>query len=86
VKIVKSVPVPKKEPFIFDWWAIAERLRANAGEWGVISDVSRSMPHQIKIGNVAALRPPTDWEVTARKDPALAVGRTDVYLRYIGDK
>lgn len=68
------------------WDEVAERLRANPGQWGVIHDVSRSVGTQIKKGRVAALRPPEDWETMTRRDPALSQARGTLYVRYIGGR
>jgi hypothetical protein len=87
VEIVKAPPPAGKggNPRI-DWGEVADRLRANPGQWGVIHDVSRAMGTAIKNGRVAALRPPHEWETMTRRDPALSKTRGTLYVRYIGGR
>lgn len=85
MKLIKQLPPKGKggNPRV-DWEAVAERCRAEPGEWGVLHDVSRSMATAIRQGRVAALRPGEHWEAETRKDPKLPAARGTLYLRYIG--
>ena len=67
-----------------DWRAVAEKLKEVPGEWAKIDNVARSTPSEIRRGAVAALRPPSDYEVEQRRDPNLPPTRTTLYIRYIG--
>lgn len=67
-----------------NWRDVAERLQEMPGQWAKIDDVARSTPSAIRRGAVAALRPPSDYEVEQRRDPDLPVSRTTLYIRYIG--
>jgi hypothetical protein len=87
MELVKELPPEGKggNPRV-DWDAVAARLKARPGEWGVLHDVSRSMATQIMRGRVAALRPGKDWEASTRRDPNLPATRATLYLRYVGAK
>lgn len=71
----------------FNWPAVAERLIANPGEWGMLTGVARATAVQIRAGKYADFRPPSDWEVTTRRTSEYPEGkRVALYLRYVGPK
>lgn len=82
--MVDDLP-PPGSPRKFDWTAIAERLRANPGEWGLLSNVAKATAVQIRAGKYADFRPPEDWEATTRRIPDEPTrNRVTMYLRYVG--
>jgi hypothetical protein len=67
-----------------NWHTVASTVKEIPGEWVRIKNVARSTPAAIRRGAVAALRPPSDYEVEQRRDPDLPLTRTTLYIRYVG--
>jgi hypothetical protein len=85
VQVVKSPPpVDYGVKGDVDWRVVAEKVKEVSPEWVMVRDVARSTPSAIRRGSVAAFRPPEKFEVEQRRDPALDVSRTTVYIRYTG--
>lgn len=78
-----SYPVTRRSAGM--WSAVADELRANYGEWGVIYDGNKghknSLATHIMHGSIKAFGPTGDFEATTRSEGR----RLIVYARYLGD-
>lgn len=77
----------------FDWEVIAEKARANPGQWGKVFDNERiSLVEAIRQGSIAALRPADGYEIATRNNKRVTgedgkERRTcTLYLRYVKPK
>lgn len=87
VEFVTSLPPKRGSNGRIDWAAVAAACRKHPGQWALVADdVARSTAHQIRIGKVTALRPTEDWEASVRTTSHHAPHRSELYLRFVGDK
>lgn len=81
-KLFRRNPAKRaKQHGVHDWWAAAEEMRRDPGEWYLVHrSVPRSTSTRIRQGIYTAFRPPTDWEVYTRGQGP----RVRLYMAFVG--
>lgn len=83
----KVSAVKKKAPaekVMYDWPAIAKKLRRSPGEWFQVFEGDRlSVAAAIRNGGIKAISP-TEFEVRTENNKRTAPRTCDLYLRYTG--
>ena len=65
------------------WAAIADRLRAEPGEWEFVGRHPASQITRIRTGKLAAFRPAGAFDAVGRNSGPR--GRIDIYARFVGE-
>ena len=74
---------PPKRTSRYDWEKIAEKLRANPGEWArIFENDLTSLATAIRIYGIKALRPDRGFEVRTSNNKRGTPRTCDLWLRY----
>lgn len=73
----------RKNPLHTKYAGIADELKANPGEWGLVGEnLPTSLSYAIRNDTQAAFRPAGHYESTVRNTTR---NRSDIWARYIGE-
>lgn len=79
-------PMPRRRNQRYNWSKIADDLRANPGEWGVVLDVVKvSTVNALRQGSVRILAPELGFEVQTRRNVREPIRTCQLWMRYNPD-
>lgn len=72
---------------VYDWTAIAKKLKSRPGQWAKVFDDDRtSLVNAIRQGAVRPLAPSLGFEVRTRNNVREPIRKCSLYMRYVGSE